>query len=112
MSDLSGLIARVEKAAGPDREIDAKISTVLLPDQWRARKRGESFGVGSGVGYAVFIGDGAPSYNPTPSYTSSLDAVVALVERELPGYPFELGRSPKRANALIVVPDSKGNYIL
>lgn len=33
MSDLRGLIERVEKATGPDRELDALINAVVVEDR-------------------------------------------------------------------------------
>ena len=67
---LRALIERVERATGPDREIDA-VLFILFPS----------------------LTDGKPPFNAEsdpwhlqwtrPAYTSSLDAVVVLVEREL-----------------------------
>lgn len=68
MSDIDALIERLEKATGPDREIDAMILVVeeprifdLLP-YWTPEER----------------------ENIVPRYTESIDAAVALVERVLP----------------------------
>lgn len=58
---LTDLIARVEKASGPDRHLD-----------WEVHCLNGMEGVGM--------------YGPHPTFTASLDAVVALVERELPGW--------------------------
>ena len=59
MTDLSALIARVEAATGPDREID-----------WEVHCLGGM--------------EGAGSYGRHPAYTASVDAVLALIERKLP----------------------------
>lgn len=92
------LIARVERATGPDREIDALICERFdlpkceLPDCYpdimlriinRVKAGGE---------------DGC-----IPRYTESLDAVVGLIERELPGWAWNVERFP-RVRAQIAEP--------
>lgn len=57
MSDLSSLIARLEKAEGPSHELDRLIASVVL---------GRSIGVSK--------------------WTASLDAAVSLAERVLPNW--------------------------
>lgn len=59
MPDLPSLLARIESATGPDREIDAYLADWL--DQ-------------------QYIGADAPCY------TASIDAGIALCERVLPGW--------------------------
>ena len=66
MTTLTSLRERVEKATGPDREIDVEIFFEL---DW------------TGQGDA----------RTAPEYTSSIDAVVALIERELPGWAWKEG---------------------
>jgi hypothetical protein len=56
-TDLTELIERLEKATGPDRELDAAIRDALYSPSAR-------------VGW--------------PPYTASLDAALALVEEKLP----------------------------
>lgn len=68
---LEGLIERVTAAQGPDRELDRSI--------------GRAFGVTE----TTF-----PQYEPgdvMPSYTASIDAALALVERYLPGWSWSIG---------------------
>lgn len=83
MTDLAALLARVEGASGPDREIDGDIATAF---NWRpqaqARQRGE--------GWYWFAPDG--SFQALPAYTASLDAVVALAEQVLRGWWWGIGR--------------------
>lgn len=55
---IDELIERVEKATGRDRQLD--------------------FAIGNWLGLTCYSID-------MPAYTSSLDAVVALIEREMPG---------------------------
>lgn len=68
--EIEALLARVEAATGPDRNIDYRLFIAFAPKE-------------------VF----SPWY-PTEGhfYTSSLDAVVGLIERELPGYRWGLHR--------------------
>lgn len=64
-SDLQSLLERLEKATGPDREIDQDIEDIVR------------LGI-------------APRDKPLPfcpKYTSSLDAALSLVERVLPPLP-------------------------
>lgn len=88
MTDLTALIARVERLEGPDREVDCLVDALV-------RLRGP------------FVIVGPPTYDPprffcnpnpeidwigydllnvSPHVTASLDAVVALAERVLPGW--------------------------
>jgi hypothetical protein len=65
---LSELIERVERAEGPDREIDGRIWKIADPAEFdhfcTLSSRPEVF---------------------AEHYTASLDAIVGLIERELPG---------------------------
>lgn len=63
------LIERLEKAAGPDRELDLAIAQALVPDVIVMRQREDD--------------SGADPYTHW-RYTESIDAAVALVERCLP----------------------------
>ena len=77
MTDLRDLIERLERADGPDRELDALI--------WRRMENR------SGV---VFPDEkpGSPKYpNHIPAYTASLDAALALKNRVLPGRAAAIG---------------------
>lgn len=66
MTDLSELIERVEKATGPDRELDAAIAAHFdLPYGPRP------------VGGSEWL---------SAHFTASVDAALELVERELPGW--------------------------
>ncbi len=76
---ISALISRVRAASGPDREIDGAIMKAVDPENWKnARHR-------------AALPSGAPpktvdrdALRYAPSYTASLDAVVALIEKRLP----------------------------
>lgn len=81
MTALSELIARVEGAAGPDRELDWEIDFYFTKDKWAAESRG-----GALRREEKYPGEAAQYYENfgQPHYISSLDAVVVLVERETP----------------------------
>lgn len=85
MSKYTDIIARLEKATGPDRELDAAIAGCV--------------GEAPGQGWALIEQDTPGVFNmdagrwikggvirtPKP-YTASIDASIALVERMLPGW--------------------------
>lgn len=77
MSGMAELIERLEKATGPDRELDEAIwcatepAIVPLIPHWTKSQR----------------------ENLTPRFTDSLDAAVALVERCLPGWKKQIFES-------------------
>jgi len=86
MGDLSELIERLEKATGPDREIDAWIGyhTDLMNDDMSWRAKIDSFGIDHAMRAAT---SGSNVWRVAlPNYTASLDATVALIERVLPGW--------------------------
>lgn len=101
---LHELLERLEKAEGPDREIDAlivvcfRVTDNLAPwvdknfPVWRARSDGH-------VEVVHNAGEGGVNWKPE-SYTASLDAVIALVEKMGWSVHF-LHFSPKRQNAAI-----------
>lgn len=69
---LSDLLARVEEAEGPDRELDKDILCALLTP----------------MGAMEFACSGPLNHKPT----ASLDAALALVERALPGWDWAVFR--------------------
>ncbi|MGW9332756.1 hypothetical protein [Bosea sp. NPDC055594] len=86
---IDELIERVEKGEGADRELDGAIHVALFPDSAASRfitgaYRSEwwKFGTPQGLVYRTENGGGLP----LPSYTTSLDAVIALIEEKLPGW--------------------------
>ena len=76
VADLAALIERLEKLTSPDREVDDLIGAAVF----RTEPVGP-FSPGSKVDKRL------------PRYTASLDAVIALVERELPGMAWTLGQN-------------------
>lgn len=67
MSDLAALIERLEKATGPDQEIDAEIQLTII---------------GSAYAHEAL----ALMNHYPPYYTGALDAALALFEGAIPGW--------------------------
>src|SRR5438105_1932936 len=94
-TDLSALIERVEKATGPDRELDEALA---LAFGWRLREIVLVRTVlewERPTGFRLPIGTMADP----PFFTASLDAALALVERVLPGAQTTLIVTPHGAQA-------------
>ena len=73
------LAERCEKAMGPDREIDAAMAKALglVPP---------GLTPGASRGYEARFSNSAGLVWDAPYYTTSLDAIAALIERKLPGW--------------------------
>lgn len=111
MTDLAALLERVEKAEGPDREIDAELyfwfgmSKRQRTDALKFRERNcegrELYSI------AILAGIVAMDYystcNPIEKYTASLDAAVALVEKMLPGSSWMAARPPEKTGRAVIV---------
>lgn len=81
-ADLDRLLADVEGARGPDRLLDARVGSLLLPHGARHCLPNEMC-----PGQVLqHFPRGRMNVWTTPSYTASLDAALALVERVLPGW--------------------------
>lgn len=79
---LRGLIERLEKLERPSRDADWRVEQVLVrPEAFPETALWPPFMVGSKFERSI------------PSYTASLDAAVALVERVLPGWSWEARKS-------------------
>lgn len=87
---LAELLAAVEMAEGPSRELDADLFIVTTPGILNAGRIDRDFGV---VGWwprdACY-----QSAREVPHYTSSVDEALALVERMLPGVRVRMGFEP------------------
>jgi hypothetical protein len=85
---LTSLLERVEKAEGPDRELDNDIFRALaLTDEWSGKRVSKWF-IDAGTGWwSCHTDDGwlHQEVQLSPRYSSSLDAALALVEEKLPG---------------------------
>ena len=81
MTDFTHLIQRLQDGDGPDRELDAELRRAFLPLEYPG---------------------------PKTAYTSSLDAAVALIERELPRHSWTIRRDRERMTAAFLW---RQNYI-
>ena len=81
MGDIAALLERVRAAKGPDYEIDCEIAQALEFETTFSEDDGSCF---------VRFQPGALIMLPVPSYTASVDAALALVERKLPGAEMKL----------------------
>lgn len=103
-ADYASLIARLERATGADRELDAVAHIAMFPDQ-PIMTYGGSVGGPEGIRPAaystigvVWPGGRGIEFDPiglavliqAPRYTASLDAALALVGEKLPGAGYEL----------------------
>ncbi len=73
-SSLSHLIERLEKATGPDRELDVEIQEAVV-----GLEMYESIAErGGGKCIRYYPGPPGPTYRALPRYTSSIDAAMTL----------------------------------
>lgn len=102
---ISDLLARVEKAAGPDRELDAEI---LIASGCQLRQRGMWEIIEWPDGERISAG----LYRDRIPVTDSLDAALALVERVLPGASVQISlhRSIGRSKVRVACKDSSAVY--
>lgn len=86
MTDLAPLLARIEAATGPDRELDEAIAAMFCPNEFVKAKRPFRDGL-VGIRPNIAHENGPDWYISecdSPAYTASLDATVALIEQVLP----------------------------
>lgn len=87
---LRQLLARVEGAAGADREIDAEIAlTFQIPNEhYNAPLRRPVLSPPQHhrPGLLEYVEISGVSARPAPEYTASVDAALALVGRVMPGW--------------------------
>lgn len=76
-ADIAGLLERVEKATGADRELDCTLHNAMFGTEYIRS-------VGSVSGFFTSSSDNGCPY--VDRYTSSIDDALALVERMLPGW--------------------------
>lgn len=93
MTTIDELIERCRKAEGGDRELDAEIASIVRyhpygPFHWLDRSP-EAVYAPTHAGWLGFTlpGEGTPRDAwASHEYTSSIDAITALIEKELPGW--------------------------
>jgi hypothetical protein len=110
MTDLPTLLERVRACKGADREIDARVHHALFPDQRIMFDSGAIRPPTPPIFGRLrdFPMDGWEDWDAIANtmsakdYTDSLDAVIALAERVLPGWKRAIYRDgPSKASALM-----------
>lgn len=95
MMALRDLLVRVEKATGPDRELDADIHEAFAPRPDSFRREGFEW-----------IDPKMPSVRFAPDrFTASIDTVMALVEKRFPRVFLELSGPRRYLNIPTPVPN-------
>lgn len=103
---IASLILRIEDAKGADREIDVEIVAHLNKATVRPYPPTDDFGPRDRWQFWSRDGEhflGSESKYPVPAYTASVDAALALVERCLPGWSFQITHHPARPNELATI---------
>lgn len=99
MSELQALRERVEKAEGPDRSIDGDIVVQLgLADRYRNWYEHQPE---TDDEWQMLV---SGKWVSLPAFSASIDAAVALIERKLPGYGFEVLASDRDSYRAAVWP--------
>jgi hypothetical protein len=95
---LNDLLARVEAATGPDREIDASIYNAMVDDGGRRAFRVSNWSRGRAPmlgryhdGWLTGKSEDDIYADDLVRFTASIDAALALVERVLPGWGADVG---------------------
>lgn len=98
MTDLPTLLERVKAASGPDRELDADIHLVFQSPsasteagRWRKPILLEREHQRPGI--LEYVKISGVSARPAPTFTASLDAVIAMAERVLPGMHWRIEKT-------------------
>lgn len=107
MSNLPELLARVQAAKGPDREIDALVHCLdkglTFQKFMRVNERQTRPDTPLGKAYSFRTEKGETAIWQTEHYSESLDALAALAERVLPGYNIESGFRRREGSAWAIV---------
>lgn len=92
-ADIAALLERVRAATGPDRTIDGSLAllSLHLPDGTYAYSSLGGYVVSTSP--KVPVGPGIGQFHPADYYTASLDAIVALIDRELGPWDISLDRA-------------------
>lgn len=91
MSDLSSLIARLEKAEGPSRDLDVEIMNTVDPRSPDEKRLFDGKVYPATWGAVGQLCDQIRYFIEAPFLTSSIDAAVSLAERVVPGASFIMG---------------------
>ncbi len=76
--DLDDLIARLEAATGPDRDLDHRIGWWMRPEHWRRVVEGRLELLHMGLRPPKWLAYDDPNVM-APRYTGSIDAAITLV---------------------------------
>lgn len=106
MNDLKALLERVEKAEGPDRELDAAIYNALYTDNYRPHAFHSFEQKFHAVhryhdGWLVGKDNSDEWAENLPKFTASIDAAVALVEKMLPGWAWGVHVNPRAVGGFL-----------
>lgn len=111
MTDLAQLIARLEAASEGSRELDGVVA--ILAGWFRVQPRFTHNRKGGWIAPENLIGadnEGRPQldslhgttiHRDPPRFTTSLDAIVALIERKLPGWHLQVEKHPGFCDATL-----------
>jgi len=118
MSDLSSLIARLEAAEGPDRELDRLIH-FHVESPWLAEKC-VKWVPAAFEGPNDFLwwsaerqAEGKAGYHDGwESYTASVDAAAELLQNKLPGWFWRCGSTPLFPNGWAFISRTDANNAL
>jgi hypothetical protein len=106
--DLAELRERLEKASGPDREIEARLCAAVydIPEPPQAFKLGVVPPINPIEAWRVecWADTGHVRSHTPPRYTESIDAIVSLIERKLPGWGYFIRRDGDGCNAGLLYP--------
>lgn len=91
-SRYQDIISRLEKATGPDRELDADVFFALGGERYGALLKWP----GECVYFGVF-----------PDFSASLDATIALIERVLPGWGYTFHKDDENTATSLWTPEGK-----
>ena len=98
---MTELIERLEAACEGSRELDAAMFRAIgapLPDKFANLNLELTWGP-DGSAYMP-VGEMQVRYDP-PAYTLSIDAIVAIIERKLPGWHIQVERHPDFCDATL-----------
>lgn len=89
-SELQSLLERVEKEKGTDREIDADLDVALRGGEIQWRQANYTMDMHPVARRPSGNHLGGYEHEHVPLYTASIDAALALAERVLPGWDYEI----------------------
>jgi hypothetical protein len=97
LATLRDLHRRLREATGPDRKLDTEMMKLVAHAS--SRRLGETFGPDDKpCSTPVWEYNGTTDYvTQAPTFTGSIDAAVALIERAFPGRAYFFGKGRDRA---------------